>query len=128
MVEVVDRGAYTAIIRGLGGAKGIGLVEVFQLGRLTQPQAQVTVSNETGAAACYEILGSGVGEKCFGPGVASYGVIAAGRYAYEIAAVCGTVSGTQQFDAGHWEHRVWCGPAALGSGEVPGSSLEARPD
>jgi hypothetical protein len=112
VIHVLDRGAYTAIVEGYEGETGIGLVEVFQLGRAAAPQAQVTVNNQTGAALCYEVHGSGIGERCFGQGVYTYGLFEAGTYAFTVRGACGSSSEIQDYPEGHWSHSFWCEPAS----------------
>ncbi len=126
LIHVLDAGAYTAIVRGYAGDTGIGLVEVFQLGQAAAPQAQVTVNNQTGAALCYEVHGSGIGERCFGPGVYTYGVFEAGTYAFTVRGACGISREVQDYPQGYWSHSFWCEYDAGAGADALGQQLDAR--
>ena len=74
--------------------------------------AIVTVDNDTGGQLCYEIMDTGIGEKCFPVGVYSYGSFTPGTYDWKASAKCGTASGTRYFAAGEWTHQFWCTSSA----------------
>jgi hypothetical protein len=74
----------------------------------TPRPAVVRVDNDTGGQLCYEIMDTGIGEKCFPVGVYLYGSFTPGTYNWKATARCGTASGTRNFLAGEWTHQFWC--------------------
>jgi len=79
----------------------------------TPPLAQVYVQNDTGGQLCYEVLNTGIGEKCFPGGKSFYGSFPAGTYSWKASAKCGSDSGSRSFSAGEFTHRFWCSITAL---------------
>jgi hypothetical protein len=75
----------------------------------TPKLARVYVDNDTGGQLCYEVLDTGVGEKCFPVGEHHYGNFAPGTYSWKASARCGSLSGSRYFSSGEWTHRFWCG-------------------
>jgi hypothetical protein len=82
----------------------------------TPQLAYVYVANNTGGQLCYEIIGTGIGEKCFPEGQHLYGSFRPGTYEYRATASCGSKQGTKDFRAGEYTHSFYCTHAAL-SGE-----------
>lgn len=78
----------------------------------TPRPAIVNVDNDTGGQLCYEIMDTGIGEKCFPVGVYTYGSFPPGTYDWKASARCGTASGTRNFSAGEWTHHFWCTSSA----------------
>lgn len=76
----------------------------------TPAPAIVMVDNDTGGQLCYEIIDTGIGEKCFPVGVYTYGSFPPGTYEWKVSARCGTKSDTMYFSAGEWTHHFWCAP------------------
>lgn len=74
----------------------------------TPRPAIVMVDNDTGGQLCYEVMDTGIGEKCFPVGVNLYGSFPPGTYDWKASASCGTASGTKYFSAGEWTHQFWC--------------------
>jgi hypothetical protein len=64
-------------------------------------KANVTLVNSTGGTLCFEILGTGIGERCF-PSAGShfYGEFWPGTYQYIAAARCGSLQKTRTFAPG----------------------------
>ncbi len=76
------------------------------------PMAEAWVINDTGGRLCYEVIGTGIGRKCYGSGGKSfYGRFPAGIYRYEASARCGSASGNKLY-LEVIEHRFWCGTTA----------------
>jgi hypothetical protein len=78
----------------------------------TPVPAIVMVDNDTGGQLCYEIMDTGIGEKCFPVGVYTYGSFPPGTYQWKVSARCGTKGDTMYFNTGVWTHRFWCGSSA----------------
>lgn len=74
----------------------------------TPRPAVVSVDNDTGGQLCYQIMDTGIGEKCFPVGVYLYGSFTPGTYDWKATARCGTASGTRNFSAGAWIHQFRC--------------------
>lgn len=58
------------------------------------------IDNQTGGQICYEIYGTGIGQKCVGGGSHFYGSFPAGTYSFHISAVCGTLDNSQYYPGG----------------------------
>lgn len=84
-------------------------------GPTSPPMATVYVRNNTGGQLCYEIKGTGIGNKCFGGGDSLYGTFPAGTYSWTASAICGTNNGTTTFGAGTWLVTFSCANASLHS-------------
>lgn len=74
----------------------------------TQQLAVVNVDNDTGGQLCYEVLNTGIGEKCFSGGVHHYGNFAPGTRSWKASARCGSANGSRYFSSGEWTHHFWC--------------------
>lgn len=79
----------------------------------TPPLAQVYVQNDTGGQLCYEVLNTGIGEKCFPGGKSFYGSFPTGNYSWKASARCGSASGDRYYSAGEFVHRFWCSVAGI---------------
>ncbi|MCU0520282.1 MAG: hypothetical protein MUF84_06285 [Anaerolineae bacterium] len=71
--------------------------------------SSVYVQNDTGGTLCYEVYGTGVGQKCFASGLHFYGNFAAGTYTWHASAGCGSASGSLDYPVGGYIHQFWCG-------------------
>jgi hypothetical protein len=69
---------------------------------------KVYVDNDTGGTFCYEVRGTGIGEKCFSSGVHYYGSFPPGTYTYHASAWCGSITKSRYYDSGEWTHEFWC--------------------
>jgi hypothetical protein len=77
------------------------------------------VINNTGCELCYEVFGSGIGQKCYTtPGKNFYGSFPANTYNYQASACCGTVNGTGNYGIGTYQHPFSCG-AEMGLKSAP---------
>lgn len=76
------------------------------------PQANVYISNETGGSLCYEVYGSGIGQKCSSSSYFFYGSFPAGNYSFRVSAWCGSLTDTRYYPPGDMEHRFWCSTSA----------------
>lgn len=77
------------------------------------PQSKVYVVNNTGGQLCYEIYGTGIGQKCYSPGTYYYGAFAPGTYSWYASARCGSISGTRDYRSGiETRHTFWCSAGA----------------
>jgi hypothetical protein len=83
----------------------------------TPPLSQVYVQNDTGGQLCYEVLNTGIGEKCFSSGKSFYGSFPAGTYSWKASARCGSASGTRTYSAGEYIHRFWCSVTSIQDGQ-----------
>lgn len=83
----------------------------------TPPLSQVYVQNDTGGQLCYEVLNTGIGEKCFSSGKSFYGSFPAGTYSWKASARCGSASGTRTYSAGEYIHRFWCSVTSIQEGQ-----------
>jgi hypothetical protein len=75
---------------------------------VSPPMSRVSVQNDTGGTLCYEVEGSGIGERCFSSGTHFYGSFPAGTYTWHASARCGSASDTRYYEPGEWTHRFWC--------------------
>jgi hypothetical protein len=75
--------------------------------------ATVHVENLTGGQLCYEVLGTGIGEKCFSGGVSLYGSFPVGTYSWKVSSVCGALTGSYTVGAGNWVHTFKCVSGSL---------------
>lgn len=105
----------------------IGLPLIFK-GPSSVPMCTINVENETGGQMCYEIYGTGIGQKCFGVGLYPYGTFAAGTYSSHAAAQCGTLDNTEFFPEGTWNHTFSCtgspqGASTTNNKDVPDRKL-----
>ncbi|MGC9347780.1 MAG: hypothetical protein ACP5JG_06550 [Anaerolineae bacterium] len=75
---------------------------------VSPPMASVSVQNDTGGTLCYEIDGTGIGERCYSSGTHFYGSFPAGTYTWHASARCGSAGGTKYYGAGKYTHRFWC--------------------
>jgi len=66
------------------------------------------IQNDTGGQLCYEIYGSGIGQKCYSSGLNYYGAFPVGTYSWHASARCGSADGTRYY-SGTWTHKFWCG-------------------
>jgi len=88
---------------------------------VSPPATNVYVQNDTAGTLCYEIPGSGQGERCLWLGTSFYGSFASGTYSWRASAWCGTSTGTTYFAPGDYYHRFWCGlPLGAPSGRDHG--------
>jgi hypothetical protein len=73
------------------------------------PQSTIYITNNTGCTLCYEIYGTGIGQKCFSSaGSNFYGSFPVGYYQWAASACCGPASDTDYFGEGTWEHAFGC--------------------
>lgn len=80
------------------------------------PQCELYVENNTGGELCYEVYGTGIGQRCYSSGTHYYGTFPAGTYSWHATARCGSASGSRSYPSGTWTHEFWCaGGAALES-------------
>ncbi len=70
--------------------------------------ATVYVQNNTGGQLCYEVYGSGIGQKCYSSGLNYYGAFPVGTYSWHVSACGGSADGTQYY-SGTKTHTFWCG-------------------
>jgi len=70
--------------------------------------AQLYIQNDTGGTLCYEVFGTGIGERCFSLGRHYYGSFPAGTYAWYVSSSCGSGSATTDYPPGESSHRFWC--------------------
>jgi subtilisin len=62
------------------------------------PQASVYVDNQTGGQVCYEVTGSGIGQKCFSAsGESFYGAFRENTYNWTASGWCGSGSGSKYY-------------------------------
>lgn len=61
--------------------------------------ATLYVGNYTGGTLCYEVYGSGIGQKCFDAGDWLYGSFPTGTYSVHLSARCGTADFSATFAA-----------------------------
>jgi hypothetical protein len=83
----------------------------------TPQLAFLYVDNQTGGELCYEVLGTGIGEKCFPEGKHFYGSFAPGTYEWKASAGCGSDSGSKSFWEGESVHMFWCSANTLSGGD-----------
>lgn len=77
-------------------------------------KANVFVSNYTGGTLCYEIQGTGIGQRCYGGGTEmTYGSFPAGTYRWSASAWCGSASSTFYFGPQNWNEQFSCGSGVL---------------
>jgi hypothetical protein len=77
--------------------------------RVAPTPSNVYVQNDTIGTLCYEVYGSGHGQKCYSFwGTSFYGSFASGTYGWHATAWCGSSSGTMTYPAGNYTHRFWC--------------------
>ena len=72
------------------------------------PESMWWVQNDTGGTLCYEVEGTGIGEKCWGAGMHYYGAFPSGTYWEYALAGCGTIYAPYYFPPGTWIRTVWC--------------------
>jgi len=72
------------------------------------PRAEVYVENNTGGTLCYEVYGTGIGERCYSSGTHFYGSFPSGTYTYRASAWCGSIEESKYFPAGEVTHQFWC--------------------
>jgi hypothetical protein len=72
------------------------------------PTCELYIQNDTGAQLCYEVVGTGIGRRCFSGGKHLYGTFPAGSYAYRVEAWCGSGTYTQAYQAGIWIETYEC--------------------
>lgn len=75
------------------------------------------VDNQTGGELCYEVLNTGIGEKCFPEGKHFYGSFAPGSHDWKASAPCGSDSGSKDFWEGESTHSFWCTTTNLSGGD-----------
>ena len=88
------------------------------------PMATVYVRNTTNGQVCYEVQGSGIGQKCFGGGDALYGSFPAGVYNWSASGPCGSGNGSFNFTATTWLFTSSCTSPSLPATGV--TSVNAR--
>ncbi len=76
---------------------------------VSPPRSEVYVQNDTGGKLCYEVYGTGIGERCFSSGRHFYGSFPSGTYRWHASARCGSASGSEYYPAREFVHRFWCG-------------------
>jgi len=76
--------------------------------RVSPSLTQVYVNNETGDTLCYEVYGTGIGEKCFSSGEHHYGNFESGTYTWHVSAWCGSATESSFYPVGEFIHRFWC--------------------
>ena len=80
------------------------------------PPCDLVVRNNTGGELCYEVYGTGIGQKCYPPGTHYYGTFPAGTHSWYVTAWCGSDSGITDYPSGGWVHEFRCtGSATLES-------------
>ena len=72
------------------------------------PDCRLYVQNDTGGELCYEVEGTGLGEKCYSSGIHHYGNFPPGSYRWRVSARCGSDSGTKNYSSSTYTHRFWC--------------------
>ena len=77
------------------------------------PTSSVYVENDTGGKLCYQIMGTGIGEQCYGSGEHFYGTFPAGTYEFCAEARCGKLCDDRYYGEGIATHRFYCGYATL---------------
>ena len=71
------------------------------------------IDNQTGGQLCYEVVNSGIGERCFPEGKHFYGSFSPGIHEWKASASCGSDSGSKNFWEGESTHTFWCTNTAL---------------
>ena len=84
-----------------------------QSAQVVPPAATVYVQNNTGGQLCYEVYGSGIGNKCYSSGLGLYGTFPAGTYSWHASARCGTANGTRNYSPGTLTYTFTCVAASL---------------
>ena len=70
--------------------------------------AQLYVQNDTGGRLCYEVFGTGIGERCFSSGRHYYGSFPAGTYAWYVSGPCGSTGEVNDYPPGELTHTFSC--------------------
>jgi uncharacterized repeat protein (TIGR01451 family) len=73
------------------------------------PPSVLYVQNNTGGQVCLEVYGTGIGRKCYSPGLYYYGTFPSGTYSWHGSSPCGSASGSQYFSPCTWTLTVSCG-------------------
>jgi hypothetical protein len=76
------------------------------------PMSVLSVQNDTGGQLCYEVYGTGIGQRCYSSGTYYYGTFPAGTYSWQASARCGSASGSRYYAPGTYYHRFWCSASA----------------
>lgn len=75
---------------------------------VSPPSVESYVKNDTGNTLCYEVIGTGIGQKCFSSGTHYYGKFPSGTYNYRASAWCGSISESYYYSPGEFIHEFWC--------------------
>ncbi len=73
------------------------------------------IRNSTGDQICFEVYGSGIGQKCFGGGDSLYGSFTPGTYSWRVTGSCGGLDGSDYFPKGDSVLEFYCGAASIRS-------------
>ena len=72
------------------------------------PRSNVYVDNDTGCTLCFEVFGTGIGQKCFSSaGSHFYGSFPVGNYSWTASACCGSKSDSDYFGS-TWSYSFYC--------------------
>ena len=77
--------------------------------------ATLYIRNSTGDQICFEVYGSGIGQKCFGGGDSLYGSFSPGTYSWRVTGSCGSLDGSNYFPKGDSLLEFYCGAASIRS-------------
>lgn len=104
-------GTYYYRVQGCNGYGCSAWSEPARSVTVLPPNCVLSVKNDTGGKLCYEVQGTGIGEKCFSSGTHGYGSFPAGSYRFCVRADCGRLCDDKYFEVGPTVHRFWCGYA-----------------
>ena len=77
--------------------------------QVVPPATIVYVQNDTGGQLCYEVYGSGIGNRCYSSsGQSLYGTFPSGTYSWHASARCGSANGTRYYSPGPQAHQFSC--------------------
>jgi hypothetical protein len=90
------------------------------------PMAHLWVYNQTGGTLCFELLGTGIGKKCFSSSSWEYGYFKPGYYTYNASARCGSASKQYYYGIGENYLSFYCSTSAAQSKELLTESLQSH--
>jgi serine protease len=85
------------------------------------PMTNLTVINNTGSQLCYEVIGTGIGQKCSSQDSFFYGSFPAGTYKWTASAACGTGSDSRTYPVGNYAVILYC---AANTAQTLGESVQ----